>query len=276
MSQASLGAEPDAFRPAQDPAAGRAGQDRAAERRRRELVAADEEDVRRRRLGQEAVGRQEQRVVCAGRPRLDPRVDVVGPGRRLERRRAGSPGRAGRVLETRWRPRSRWSAGVGGTGQAWMTIVGGGCSSGGSRPRPKKTPRETVIRMLASPSGPARPSAASELRDPGGEPRLRRRRAAGSRARPPIAGAGRRAPAARSAGRPAPGASRTRRRRAGSRGRTRTGAARRPAAAARRARRGRAGEAVTRPRPRCRRSPRAARAPWRRSRPTPPRGRSGR
>ena len=48
------------------------------------LRVTDEEDVGAGRLGQQALDRQEQRVVRAGAPRLEPGVDVVGTRRRLE------------------------------------------------------------------------------------------------------------------------------------------------------------------------------------------------
>ena len=48
-------------------------------------AAADEEQVGARRLGQVVVDGQEQGVVGAGPARLEPRVDVLRPGRRLER-----------------------------------------------------------------------------------------------------------------------------------------------------------------------------------------------
>ena len=85
-------AQPDPRAPVEQPRSGGAGQDRAIERGRRELEGpsppadAHEEDVRRRPLGQVVVDGQEQGVVRAGAARLEPRVDVLRAGRRLERR----------------------------------------------------------------------------------------------------------------------------------------------------------------------------------------------
>ena len=59
--------------------------------------------MRRRRLGQEPVGREEERVVGAGGARLDPRVDVVRARGRLERRERVlriAPDAAGDEMET--------------------------------------------------------------------------------------------------------------------------------------------------------------------------------
>ena len=69
--------EPDARTPAEQPRTGRPGQDRAIERRRRELGrpsprAPDEEDVGRRALRQVIVDGQEERVVGARPARLEP------------------------------------------------------------------------------------------------------------------------------------------------------------------------------------------------------------
>src|SRR5580765_1041242 len=74
----------DACGPANDPVAGRARQDRARERRRRELIAANQKQVRRCRLRQEAVGRQEDRVVGAGLAGLDAGEDVIRARGRLQ------------------------------------------------------------------------------------------------------------------------------------------------------------------------------------------------
>ena len=96
------------------------------------------------------------------RARLEPGVDVVGARRRLERRRAGSPGRGGRRDATRWRPRSRWSAG-GGDDRPRLDRdrrLDGPRRAAAGRGRGTR-PRETVIRTEASPVGPSRPSAAS-------------------------------------------------------------------------------------------------------------------
>ena len=221
MSQPSSGAKADRRRPAQDPVARRSGQDRAGRAPGvASSPAADEEHVRRRRLGQVAVGREEQRVVGAGRAGLDAGVDVVGPRRRLQRRQRVlrvapdaardemEPAARGGRRRRRHRPRldRRSSA--------------SGCSSGGSRPRPKNAPRDTVIRTLASPSGPPRPSAASSSsiarRDPASTSSGSGIAEAVGRSPEP----GERARRARSAGRRGRGASRRRRRRAGSRDRT--------------------------------------------------------
>ena len=163
----STGRSPTRGRPAEQPRPRRAGQDRAVERRRRQL----ERPVARRRrtrnmladrrLGQVAVDGQEQGVVRAGPARLEAGVDVVGAGRRLERRqrvlRVAPDGRRDEmqpVLEVPGR-RARRPARPG------STIVAGTTSSGGSTPRARNAPRDTVIRIEASPSGPSRPSAAS-------------------------------------------------------------------------------------------------------------------
>ena len=83
------------------------------------------------------------------------------------------------------------------TGHAWIAIVGTTSSSGGSRPRPRNGPRETVIRTEASPFGPSSPSAASSSAIPSAR-RRRGRPAAGCRGRPPSDAGGRRARPARS------------------------------------------------------------------------------
>ena len=233
------GPEPRAVGPAQQPRARRARQDRAVERRGRELRdavgrASNEEDVGRRRLRQVAGHRQEQRVVGALAAGLEPREDVVRAARRLERH--------DRVLRVPAHARRDQR-------QAAFEVVRRGrdhrprldhdrrrraCSSrGGSRPRDAHVPRETVIRSEASPSGPSRPSAASSSAMAGRSSPLER---GGQLDAEPVRRAPepcRRAPRARSRARRARAASRTGRHRAGIRGRTPTGASRRPAAARR-------------------------------------------
>ena len=67
---------------------------------------------------------QEQRVVGARAARLEPGVDVVGARRRLERRPAGWPGRAGRPTR-RGAGRARGGRPAAATtGQAWIAMVG--------------------------------------------------------------------------------------------------------------------------------------------------------
>ena len=174
----------------------------------------------------------------------------------------GLPGSRRTAEATTASPRSRCPAGTGGTGQAWITMVGTRCTaSGGSSPRDAQAPRETVIRTDASASGPSSPSAASSSRSrrPAAPPP---RRAARSRGRRRTGGARRRARRSSVIGRPSRGASRRCRRPAGSRGRTRTGAGR-PRAAPRRPPRRTADRRRSRPPP-PRRSSRAARAPSRR------------
>src|SRR3989442_14472037 len=70
--------------PTQNPVAGGAGQDRAGKRRRRELVATDDEQIGRRRLREEPVGRQEDGVVGTRLARFDAGENIVRTGRRLQ------------------------------------------------------------------------------------------------------------------------------------------------------------------------------------------------
>ena len=160
------------------------------------------------------------------------------PGRSSSAPTAGSRGRAGRGSRRGGgRPRDGRPASAA-RARPGRRSSASGCSSGGSRPRPKNDAARDRDADAGIAVGPAEALGGEQLVDRAAPGARRRRRAAGSRARPPIAAAGRRARRARSAGRRAPGASRRRRRRAGSRGRTRRGAGRRPARSARRPRRG--------------------------------------
>ena len=180
MRRASTGRSPTVRRPAEQPRPRGAGQDRAVERRRGELRdpvggAADEEHVGARRLREVAVDGQEQGVVRAGPAGLEPGVDVVGAGRRLER--------GERIL--RVAPDRGWRRGAGrppggrpaprSTGQAWIDERGRDRLVRRQHAARRDTaPRVTVIRMDASPSGPSRPSAASSAAMPAAEARVRR------------------------------------------------------------------------------------------------------
>ena len=237
-----------------------------------------EEQVRGRRL--------RQVPSSSGTARRRRRPSAPRPARRRSRRgdvvlsaASGFSGSRRTVLETRWRPRSRWSAGVGGTGQAWMTIVGARVLVRRQQTRDRRTtPRETVIRMLASPSGPARPSAASELAR---FPRASRAsRSSGSGIASPAAERRSRATcSASSVGRPAARPERLEHavaelEAAVERRQVRAVGRQQPAVEPDVARAGVAGHPAATSA--ARRSRRAARAPWRRSPPTPPPGRSGR
>ena len=136
-------------------------------RRRRRRALPDEEDVRRRRLGEVAGQGQEHRVLRA-------RAGAPRAGRTRSRRgdvvlsvTIGLAGSRRTADTTSDSPRSRWSAGGGTTGQAWIAMVAvSRTPRGGSSPRDAHAPRETVIRIEASASGPSRPSAASSAAIP--------------------------------------------------------------------------------------------------------------
>ena len=140
--------QPDPRSPVEQPRSGRARQDRAVERGRRELerrrpAAADQEDVGRRPLGQVVVDRQEQRIVRTGAARLEPRVDVLRAGRRLEggeRVLRVAPDRGRDEVEPALEVVDRRSRT---TGHAWIAIVAGATSFGWQHAaRPVDAPRD--------------------------------------------------------------------------------------------------------------------------------------